>query len=64
MTYLNSGDWIENLSSLEYNEGEWRIFNYRKDFVDQPDSADSDHELMVDVKVKDLFNNMLVEFHN
>ncbi len=64
VTYLNSGDWIENLSSLEYNEGEWRIFNYRKDFVDQPDSADSDHELMVDVKVKDLFNNMLVEFHN
>ena len=62
--YLNSGDWIENLTSLEYNEGEWRIFNFRKDFVDLSDGADSDQENMVDVKVKDLFNNMLVEFHN
>ena len=27
-TYLNSGDWIENLSALEYNEKEWKIFYY------------------------------------
>ena len=26
--YLNSGDWIENLSSLEYNDGKWSIFQY------------------------------------
>jgi len=26
--YLNSGDWIENLTSLEYNEGEWRIYQH------------------------------------
>ncbi len=64
VNYLNSGDWIENLTSLEYNEGVWRIFNYRKDFIEQPDSTDGDQENMVDVKVKDLFNNMLVDFHN
>ena len=64
INYLNSGDWIENLTSLEYNQGEWRVFNFRNDFVEQPDSADTDLETMVDVKVKDLFNNMLVEFHN
>ncbi|TNE68596.1 UDP-2,3-diacylglucosamine diphosphatase [bacterium] len=28
--YVNSGDWIENLTSLEYNNGEWNIFDYRK----------------------------------
>jgi UDP-2,3-diacylglucosamine pyrophosphatase LpxH len=28
VTYLNSGDWIENLTSLEYNEGEWSIYQY------------------------------------
>jgi UDP-2,3-diacylglucosamine pyrophosphatase LpxH len=28
VTYLNSGDWIENLTSLEYNEGEWNIYQY------------------------------------
>jgi UDP-2,3-diacylglucosamine pyrophosphatase LpxH len=27
-TYLNSGDWIENLSALEYNDQEWKIFYY------------------------------------
>ena len=26
--YLNSGDWIENLTSLEYNNNEWTIYHY------------------------------------
>jgi len=26
--YLNSGDWVENLSALEYDDGEWSIFRY------------------------------------
>ena len=30
-TYLNSGDWVENLSSLEYHNGEWKIYKYRED---------------------------------
>ncbi len=28
VTYLNSGDWIENLTSLEYHNGKWELFNY------------------------------------
>lgn len=28
VTYLNSGDWIENLTSLEYNNGEWDIYQF------------------------------------
>lgn len=31
--YLNSGDWVENLTSLEYNEGAWRIYSYKEDKV-------------------------------
>ncbi len=32
--YLNSGDWVESLSALtEDEDGIWRIFRYRKDFV-------------------------------
>lgn len=27
-TYLNSGDWIENLSALEYHHKEWTVFYY------------------------------------
>ena len=30
VTYLNSGDWIENLSALEYNNKEWNIFYYNE----------------------------------
>jgi len=64
VNYLNSGDWIENLTSLEYHEGQWRIFNYRIDFVEAPDSTVADFEKMVDIELKDLFKNMLVAIQN
>lgn len=28
VTYLNSGDWVENLTALEYDHGKWDIFRY------------------------------------
>lgn len=31
VTYLNSGDWVENLTSLEYHDGAWRIYKYDPD---------------------------------
>jgi hypothetical protein len=33
VTYLNSGDWIENLTCLEYNEGFWEIYHYKETTV-------------------------------
>jgi len=62
VNYMNSGDWIENLSALEYNNGQWRLFQYRSDFVEQPENVDADFEKIVDAEAKELFNNMLVEF--
>jgi UDP-2,3-diacylglucosamine pyrophosphatase LpxH len=64
VSYLNSGDWLENLTSLEYNDKKWRIFHYRTDFIEEPDSSVTDFERMVDAEVKDLFNNLVVEFQN
>jgi UDP-2,3-diacylglucosamine pyrophosphatase LpxH len=29
--YLNSGDWIENLTALEFNGSEWSIYRYQDD---------------------------------
>lgn len=29
--YLNSGDWVENLTALEYDQGEWKIYRYLDD---------------------------------
>lgn len=31
LTYLNSGDWIENLSALEYKNKKWTMFRYKED---------------------------------
>jgi UDP-2,3-diacylglucosamine pyrophosphatase LpxH len=28
--YLNSGDWIENLTALEYNKKQWRLYTHEK----------------------------------
>jgi len=30
VTYLNSGDWIENLTALEYRQNEWTIYHYEE----------------------------------
>jgi UDP-2,3-diacylglucosamine pyrophosphatase LpxH len=31
ITYLNAGDWVENLTALEYNHGKWSIYEYEDD---------------------------------
>src|SRR5690606_24295134 len=31
VVYMNSGDWIENLTSLEYADGKWSIYKYAED---------------------------------
>lgn len=30
LLYLNSGDWIENLSALEYNQGKWSLYLHER----------------------------------
>lgn len=32
-TYLNSGDWIENLTALEYNKKKWRMYEHKIESV-------------------------------
>jgi len=39
--YLNSGDWMENLTSLEYNNGTWEIYHYEESaFTEAPPVCD------------------------
>ena len=35
VVYMNSGDWIENLTSLELSDGNWQIFEYEKSDLSQ-----------------------------
>jgi UDP-2,3-diacylglucosamine pyrophosphatase LpxH len=30
VTYLNSGDWVENLTALEYNNQKWNLYEHQK----------------------------------
>src|SRR5690606_36781800 len=38
--YLNSGDWVENLTALEYHQGTWKIFRYQDALLDDNDDSD------------------------
>lgn len=59
IVYLNSGDWIENLTALEYNDGNWRI--YRFDEVEMLDMSviEQDEEY----NNNQLFENLVEEFN-
>ncbi|HXB43033.1 MAG TPA: UDP-2,3-diacylglucosamine diphosphatase [Puia sp.] len=47
VTYLNSGDWVEHCTALEYQQNEWKIFEYdEKKFPDQ-DDMDEQQKLSV-----------------
>lgn len=60
--YLNSGDWIENLSALEYHDGAWRLYKYMEDKEMRLVKSEDDDEVEEELNTKDLFNNMLKEF--
>jgi UDP-2,3-diacylglucosamine pyrophosphatase LpxH len=50
--YLNSGDWVENLTALEYNKGAWEIFKYSPpDFEEDSDAADLSDTEDLDAKM-------------
>ena len=46
VTYLNSGDWVESLTALEYKDEEWKIFNFNTDYIK---STNIENEKKVDL---------------
>jgi len=54
--YLNSGDWVENLTALEYNAGQWSLQRYNQADMPEDDLTETDPD------ASSLFNNMLEEF--
>lgn len=66
VTYLNSGDWVENLTSLEYHNGQWSIFRYNPaDYLDNDDNENEDtldnDNLSEMLNVKSLFMTFKME---
>ncbi len=48
--YLNSGDWIENLTALEYNLGKWSLMHYKQEFNEE-EAVEEDE---INVKLPDM----------
>lgn len=60
--YLNSGDWIENLTALEYNKGAWQLYEYNKDAALALEAEhESDNVVIENEKV--LLENLAAEFN-
>ena len=60
ITYLNSGDWVENLSALEFTNGEWSIYKFNDN--DKAEMILSKNEEDAYLNSNQLFENMLKEF--
>jgi UDP-2,3-diacylglucosamine pyrophosphatase LpxH len=57
--YLNSGDWIESLTALEYKKGKWSLYQFQEEKQATEVVLEED-EVILDNKL--IFNNLLAEF--
>lgn len=62
VTYLNSGDWVESLTALEYKDKTWSIYKYDADLIENTEDVLEDK---IDLKnlldVKELFEKFKQE---
>ena len=58
--YLNSGDWVENLTALEYVNGEWSLYKFDASLLEIINDNTPEEDELDNNK---LFDNMLAEFN-
>ena len=58
LTYLNSGDWIENMTALEYQENKWTLFEYDPVLFKNEKKDDQDYK-----DVKTLFSDLVEDIN-
>ncbi|OAQ38522.1 UDP-2,3-diacylglucosamine hydrolase [Pedobacter psychrophilus] len=62
VTYLNSGDWVESLTALEYNNQVWSIYKHDTSLIDsEEDSLEEKEDLNNMLNVKELFEKFKQE---
>ncbi len=44
--YLNSGDWVENLTALEYNKKKWKLKRYQEEYYTKFDDEGKNEEVL------------------
>lgn len=60
VVYMNSGDWIENLTALEYNDGAWSIYRYNDDAYAK--SIKLPRRLVETKDNDEIFNDLVLQF--
>ena len=56
--YMNSGDWLESLSSLEYVDNKWSIYMHKR--TEQEYKGDDDSR--IEMTKKELYKDLVAEF--
>lgn len=56
--YMNSGDWLESLSSLEYADNKWSIYMHKR--TEQEYKGDDDSR--IEMTNKELYKDLIAEF--
>lgn len=60
--YLNSGDWVEHLTALEYSEQQWKLYHYQDDPTAKQIAIDETD--MAYYASNELFEHILKEFYD
>lgn len=60
VTYLNSGDWVENLTALEYDGSSWSIYRYADDHFAQ--SMKLPNRIIEKLNNEEIFKDLVSQF--
>jgi len=63
VTYMNSGDWVENMTALEYRGGEWAMYRYADDLLAQSVQVTVDTKKKSRETAKDLMSSLMEELN-
>lgn len=56
--YLNSGDWIENLTALEYNIKRWKLFTYKNENIISEEEEEDELFALENALTEQLLNRL------
>jgi UDP-2,3-diacylglucosamine pyrophosphatase LpxH len=62
VNYLNSGDWVENLTALEYSNNRWDIYHYQEDELVKELHNSFYTDEAAYLRTSDLFKMMMADF--
>ncbi len=61
--YLNSGDWIENLTALEYYNKQWNLYSYNDDDLEKNTLETETSIDIIDQSTEEIFGQLLADFN-